>query len=225
MAAAVEAPESNPLLPNEFPTMPPIEIQLGSTVAVGGLVSHANLGSVELAWHDFTSTDGDLGIVNVEYSLTLEPFEFSLASAATQLALPGRAELARSRLLRHVLAPEMTTTPLPPSREIKQVGAQGGYPPWMINQMLELEGSETLDAEEQARSAALIKDEAERKRIRLEMEAAAREAANAASERGRSSMRRWHGSDTPHANGELGSFFCHNHLSKQRSCSPDCSPA
>lgn len=47
--------------------------------------------------------------------------------------------------------------------------------------MLEMEGGEGLDAEEKAKSASLIKDAAERKRIRIQMEAKSRASANAAS--------------------------------------------
>lgn len=181
VAAAVEAPESSPSLPLDFPILPSPRYRIGSAVAVGGLVSRADFGGVQIAWHDFSTATEDLGIFNVEYSITLEPFELGLASAVTQIALPGRAELARARLLQHVLAPEATTTPLPPAREIYKVGPQEGYPSWLINQMLEMEGAETLDAEEKARSASLIADAATRKRIRMEMEAEARATANAAS--------------------------------------------
>merc|ERR1711998_757963 len=89
--------------------------------------------------------------------------------------------MARLRLLQHVLAPEQSTTPLPPSNAIKRIGAQEGYPPWLINQMLRMEGMEGLDADDNAKKATLIQDAAERAKRRAELEVEIRAAANAAS--------------------------------------------
>lgn len=181
VAAAVEAPESSPLIPLDFPLLPSPRFRVGSTVAVGGVVSHASFGDIELAWHDLSTSTEDLGFFNVKYSVSVEPFELGLGMAAAQLPLPGRAEMATSRLLRHVLAPDGTTTPLPPPNEIYRVGPMEGYPAWLMNQMLEMEGGEAVNAAEKERQTQLILGAEQRAKVRAEMRERAKASANIAS--------------------------------------------
>eukprot|EP00427_Karlodinium_veneficum_P042024 CAMPEP_0169272656 /NCGR_PEP_ID=MMETSP1016-20121227/50594_1 /TAXON_ID=342587 /ORGANISM="Karlodinium micrum, Strain CCMP2283" /LENGTH=385 /DNA_ID=CAMNT_0009358737 /DNA_START=38 /DNA_END=1192 /DNA_ORIENTATION=- len=176
VAFATEADET-PSRGVTFPAMPSSQFSVGSVFAVGDLRSKAFIGNLELAWHEWSVATVDLGSSNALYSFFVEPFELSLASAGTQLSLPGRPELVRSRMLQHVLAPERTTTPLPAERAVLRVGDQQGYPPWLINEMLKLERPNN----DEANQAALFLDEAERKRIRLEMEEKAKADADAAS--------------------------------------------
>jgi len=104
----------------------------------------------------------------VLYELALEPLEFSLAAAATQIALPGRPEHARSRITIFALTGQTTTT-IPPRYETQRVSTEednDGYPSWLINEMVSL-GDPGL---EDQRAAVLIADAEERKRQRLELE-------------------------------------------------------
>lgn len=164
--------------PASWPLVPSSWAPIGSVMAVAGFAGRAELGAVDLSWHEYSASEEGLpGGPSVTYELALEPLERELAVAATQVALPGRAEYTRSRLLLYAYTLEKSTTP-PPRYETNQVtGQDGGYPTWLINQMSALENPEL----ERERLAVLIADEEMRRKQREEMELARAVAADLAS--------------------------------------------
>merc|ERR1712176_925270 len=113
-------------------------------------------------------------------SVATEPQEGTYACAAPQIAIPGRPEDVRTRLSDFVLAPDNADTTTPPIGfvETKPIGGDGGYPSWMLNEMIDLATgggaskaaaeAEALDAE---RMAKMIKDKELAQKLREQYEA------------------------------------------------------
>eukprot|EP00927_Polykrikos_kofoidii_P076401 TRINITY_DN7343_c0_g1_i1.p1 TRINITY_DN7343_c0_g1~~TRINITY_DN7343_c0_g1_i1.p1 ORF type:complete len:2259 (+),score=322.69 TRINITY_DN7343_c0_g1_i1:195-6779(+) len=173
---------------------PPIQImKLGSVLTSAGVDGQMEFGGwAQLSWHRFSAkparptegftTSSFLDAGAMIYSVAVEPWESFLGMAAPQLALPGRPEDVRARLARFVLAPEEVVTTPPPQLFTKQVSALEGYPPWIINEMIQLgrdPSKEAVDEEEAQRM--MIADAARKKEMREKFVAQMGEAADAAS--------------------------------------------
>jgi len=165
--------------------LPSGTFQLGQILATSGLISSGSVGDVQLSWHEYSASRfGETSGPAVTYDISLMPFEYMLGAAASQIALPGRSGLVRNYLLDYLIVQDTTTTLSPASMEtIDAGGIRGGYPAWIINEMLRLDIDEEAEAEEAAALAEkLAATEETRRQERLRAQEAAAQAADAASE-------------------------------------------
>lgn len=116
----------------------------------------------------------------VRYDISVLPFEYVLGIAAPQIALPGRAALVRSFLLEFMVFSDTTTSLSPASMETVDAGGlRGGYPAWIINEMIKLDiDPEAEAAEAQDLAARLAATEETRRQERLRAAAELAEAAD-----------------------------------------------
>lgn len=116
-------------------------IHIGEILATAGLISSASLGDIRLSWHEYTASRfGDSTMAAVKYDISVLPFEYFLGVAAPQIALPGRAALVRSFLLQFMVFSDTTTSLSPASMETVDAGGIiGGYPAWVVNEMIKLD--------------------------------------------------------------------------------------
>ncbi|CAK8985770.1 unnamed protein product [Durusdinium trenchii] len=127
-------------------------IHIGEILATAGLISSASLGDIRLSWHEYTASRfGDSTMAAVKYDISVLPFEYFLGVAAPQIALPGRAALVRSFLLQFMVFSDTTTSLSPASMETVDAGGIiGGYPAWVVNEMIKLDIDPEAEAEEAA---------------------------------------------------------------------------
>jgi len=160
-ACGSTAPKSAPLSGNAADAAQPAphaEVRLGRVSSSAGRQGRESFGGVSVAWHEFsTPAESSSTWAGVAYDLAVEPLELHLAVAAPQIALPNRSELTRMRLQRFAARAGGTAT-VAPRYDMQPVSglADGGYPPWVINQMVALENPDLLEAEKAA-AAALLK--------------------------------------------------------------------
>ncbi|CAE7337395.1 unnamed protein product [Symbiodinium pilosum] len=164
--------------------LPSGAFELGQILSTSGLISSGSVGDVQLSWHEYSASRfGEASGPAVTYDLSLVPFEYMLGAAAPQIALPGRSSLVRNYLLEYLIVQDTTTTLSPASMEtIDAGGIRGGYPAWIINEMIKLD----IDVEAEAEAAAelaekLAATEETRRQERLRAQEAAAKAADAAS--------------------------------------------
>lgn len=129
---------------------PSSAFELGFTMATSGLVGSAEIGGVSVAWHEY-STDkfGDPSAPPVKYKVSVEPAEFYAGAASTQVALPGRTTIVRNALENFGLQLSLVTTTISPANmeTLQAQGAiPGGYPPWLINDMIAFNKGPTDEA-------------------------------------------------------------------------------
>jgi len=185
-ACGSTAPKSAPLSGSAADAAQPApnaEARLGSVSSSAGSQGREEFGGVSVEWHEFsTRADSSSARTGVVYEVALEPLELHLAMAAPQIALPNRSELTRLRLLRFATMGDISAT-VAPKYEMQPVSGleAGGYPPWVINQMVALENPDLAEAEKAAAAALLKSAEREaKKREELRRQQAA--AADASSE-------------------------------------------
>ena len=164
--------------------LPSGAFELGQILSTSGLISSGSVGDVQLSWHEYSASRfGEASGPAVTYDLSLVPFEYLLGVAAPQIALPGRSGLVRNYLLEYLIVQDTTTTLSPASMEtIDAGGIRGGYPAWIINEMIRLD----IDVEAEAEAAAelaekLAATEETRRQERLRAQEEAARAADAAS--------------------------------------------
>lgn len=170
-----------------MPAAPPLMqlpsglIPMGEILATSGLISSGSVGDIRLSWHEFSASRfGDSTMAAVRYDISVLPFEYVLGIAAPQIALPGRAALVRSFLLEFMVFSDTTTSLSPASMETVDAGGlRGGYPAWIINEMIKLDiDPEAEAAEAQDLAARLAATEETRRQERLRAAAELAEAAD-----------------------------------------------
>ena len=151
--ASVKRQEELQMMPAAPPSMqlPSNLIHMGEILATSGLISSGSVGDIRLTWHEFSASRfGDSTMAAVKYDISVLPFEYVLGIAAPQIALPGRASLVRSFLLEFMVFSDTTTSLAPASMEtVDADGLRGGYPAWIINEMIKLD----IDPEAEAEAA------------------------------------------------------------------------
>lgn len=154
-----ESSSGGPLQASVPAQLPASAYELGFTMATSGVVGSAEIGGVSVSWHEY-STDklGDPSAPPVKYKVSVEPAEFYAGAASTQVALPGRTAIVRDALEDFGLQLSLVTTTISPAN-METLQAQGtipgGYPPWLINDMIAFNKGPTDQA-----SKALVVDAA-----------------------------------------------------------------
>eukprot|EP00931_Biecheleriopsis_adriatica_P060374 TRINITY_DN36256_c0_g1_i1.p1 TRINITY_DN36256_c0_g1~~TRINITY_DN36256_c0_g1_i1.p1 ORF type:complete len:2648 (-),score=427.06 TRINITY_DN36256_c0_g1_i1:64-8007(-) len=136
--------------------LPGYSFPLGKILATSGLISSGFIGDVSISWHEFsTQKYGASDVAAVEYEVSIEPLESVLGVAAPQIALPGRADLVRQYLSSFLVAEDTTTTLSPATMDtLDSAGIRGGYPAWIVNEMMNLGVDPSIEVEKAAALAA-----------------------------------------------------------------------
>jgi len=136
---------------------------VGSATARAGLAGSVQFGSAEVTWHEYSTAAN--ANEDVTYTVSLQPYEYEYASAATQLALPGRSSLTRARIASFYRGSSesaaQTTTEAPPA-QVNPASEPDGYPAWLVNEMIQLINPDLLrDGRETALTRAAAEESAD----------------------------------------------------------------
>jgi hypothetical protein len=186
--AETEVHKARAQLVTAVPEPQPPVLFLGNVSASRMIPGRASFsGKAELHWHQYSSLaspsglgfrpDNFLSAGGTVFSVFLEAEEYFYGMAAPQIGLPGRITDVRTRLVdSFVLAPDQTTTTLPPLQESVQVGEVPGYPAWLVNDMMLLDRANAEGTSYEEQKAASNAEEAKAQQAQIETAASYKKA-------------------------------------------------